>query len=352
MCWALSKSFPGCHTVVKFVDEVTVRVEAGRGGHGCLSFRRERFIPKGGPDGGDGGAGGNVTLCGDRNLNTLVDLRHAGTLRARSGQAGQGGERTGRDGDDLIIRVPVGTLAYDAETGELIGEVLSADQQLLVAQGGARGLGNVRFKSSTHRAPRKTTPGRPGETRLLRLELRLLADVGLLGLPNAGKSTLLRAITAARPKVADYPFTTLSPNLGVAEVDTDRTFVVADIPGLISGAAEGAGLGHRFLRHLARTRLLVHVVDVAPSQGDVPTAIASIVTELEKYDLDLSKRERWLVLNKIDRLNAEQRQAVVDLVREQHGAPDRVYAVCALDGTGCAELSREIMRYLQQTKKT
>jgi GTP-binding protein len=350
-----SKSFSSWQTIVKFVDEVTVRVEAGRGGHGCLSFRRERFIPKGGPDGGDGGVGGSVVLCGDRSLNTLVDLRHVGCLRAKSGQSGQGGERTGRDGDDRIIRVPVGTLAYDAETGEVIGEVLAAGETLLVAQGGTRGLGNARFKSSTNRAPRKTTQGKPGEAHWLRLELKLLADVGLVGLPNAGKSTLLRAITAARPRVADYPFTTLSPNLGVVQVETGRTFVVADIPGLISGAAEGAGLGHRFLRHLARTRLLLHVVDAAPfqdpSQADVPAAIASIVTELGKYDPDLAQRERWLVLNKVDRLSPEQIQSVVAWVRGRCPAPDRVYAVSALDGTGCGELSAQVMQYLERAKK-
>lgn len=341
---------------MKFVDEVAIRVEAGRGGHGCLSFRRERFIPKGGPDGGDGGVGGSVVLCGDRNLNTLVDLRHAGILRAKSGQPGQGGECTGRDGDNLVIRVPVGTLAFDGDTGELIGEVLEAGQKLLVAKGGARGLGNARFKSSTNRAPRKTTQGKPGERRLLRLELKLLADVGLLGLPNAGKSTLLGAITAARPKVADYPFTTLSPNLGVAQVDADRTFVVADIPGLISGAAEGAGLGHRFLRHLARTRLLLHVVDVAPrpapAKADVRAAIAAIGSELEKYDPSLAQRERWLVLNKIDQLSAEQRQAVIALVCAQQPSPGRVYAVSALDGTGCAELTEQVMAYLEQADRS
>lgn len=340
---------------MKFVDEVAVRIAAGRGGHGCLSFRRERFIPKGGPDGGDGGVGGSVALLGDRNLNTLVDLRHAGILRAKSGRSGQGGECTGRDGDDLIIRVPVGTLAYDGETDELLGEVLAPDQKLLVAKGGARGLGNARFKSSTNRAPRKTTQGRPGERRLLRLELKLLADVGLLGLPNAGKSTVLRAITAARPKVADYPFTTLSPNLGVVQIDTDRTFVVADIPGLISGAAEGAGLGHRFLRHLARTHLLLHVVDVgsadARSGTNVLAAIASIGTELEKYDVALAQRERWLVLNKIDRLSPEQIQAVVSLVRARLPAPRRVYVVSALTGTGCQELSAQIMQYLERSKR-
>lgn len=341
---------------MKFVDEVTVRIEAGRGGDGCLSFRRERFIPKGGPDGGDGGVGGSVVLKGDRNLNTLVDLRHVGTLRAKSGQSGQGRERSGRDGNDLVVRVPVGTLAYDGETDELIGEVLAADQKLLVAKGGARGLGNARFKSSTNRAPRKTTPGKPGEMRVLRLELKLLADVGLLGLPNAGKSTLLRAITAARPKVADYPFTTLSPNLGVAQLESDRRFVVADIPGLISGAAEGAGLGHRFLRHLARTRLLLHVVDAArstdPSNIDILAAIEAIAAELAKYDPDLAQRERWVVLNKTDRLNPKQVEAVVALVREQHRPPGRVYAVSALGGTGCVELSAHVMEYLEQTRKT
>lgn len=342
---------------MKFVDEVTVRVEAGSGGHGCLSFRRERFIPKGGPDGGDGGVGGSVLLWGDRNLNTLVDLRHAGILRAKSGQSGRGGERTGRDGDDLMIRVPIGTLAYDADTQELIGEVVRDNQPLLVARGGARGLGNARFKSSTNRAPRKTTDGKPGEQRLLRLELKVLADVGLLGLPNAGKSTLLRAITAARPKVADYPFTTLSPNLGVVQLDTDRTFVVADIPGLVAGAAEGAGLGHRFLRHLARTRLLLHVVDVAPSQTDassatVLAAIASIVAELEKYDPDLARRERWLVLNKTDRLSPEQVQVVIASVRQGQQAARPIYAVSALQGSGCDDLSAHIMQYLERLKRT
>jgi GTP-binding protein len=296
-----------------------------------------------------------VVLLGDRNLNTLIDLRHAGTLRAKSGQAGQGGERTGRDGEDLIIQIPVGTLAYDAETGELIGEVLAEHQKLLVAKGGARGLGNARFKSSTNRAPRKITYGKPGESRLLRLELKLLADVGLVGLPNAGKSTLLRAMTAARPKVADYPFTTLSPNLGVAQVDTERTFVVADIPGLISGAAEGAGLGHRFLRHIARTRLLLHVVDVAPQnpmERDVLAAIAAIAAELKQYDPDLARRERWLVLNKVDLLSFNQVQAIIALVRERHGGEARVYPVSAFDGTGCRELSRDIGQYLEQTRKS
>ncbi|MEQ9561810.1 MAG: Obg family GTPase CgtA, partial [Woeseiaceae bacterium] len=302
---------------MKFVDEATIKVQAGNGGHGCLSFRREKYIDKGGPDGGDGGDGGDVFLVADEGANTLADFRYMRKFRAQSGDPGAGNNKTGKSGVDLEVVVPRGTVVYDVDTGELIGDLTDAGQRLKVAEAGRGGLGNTRFKSSTNRAPRKTTNGSPGEFRHLRLELKLLADVGLLGLPNAGKSTLIRAMSAAKPKVADYPFTTLHPNLGVVSVGALQSFVMADIPGLIEGAAEGAGLGIQFLKHLQRTRLLLHVVDIAPLDQSSPAdAVRAIQAELEKYSADLSGKPRWLVINKIDLLQdddlAVARQELVD----------------------------------------
>lgn len=299
---------------MKFVDEVTIRVEAGDGGNGCMSFRREKFIPFGGPDGGDGGDGGSVYLRAVSNINTLVDFRYNRTHRAQRGQNGMGSQCTGAKGADLIVPVPVGTMVYDMDTDELIADLVTPDQTVCVAKGGFHGMGNLRFKSSTNRAPRKTTDGSPGEHRQLRLELKLLADIGLLGLPNAGKSSFIRAVSAAHPKVADYPFTTLHPQLGVVRVDDQRSFVIADIPGLIEGAAEGAGLGIQFLKHLMRTRVLLHLVDVAPLDGSDPiAAIKTIEKELQKYSPDLAAKERWLVFNKVDLLPEEE---VVKCCRE------------------------------------
>ena len=267
---------------MKFVDEATIEIQAGKGGDGCMSFRREKFIPFGGPDGGDGGHGGSIYLIADPGLNTLVDFRYKRLFRAQKGEHGKGSNCTGKKGEDLYIRVPVGTLVFDKETEENLGDLATIHQTLLVAQGGQAGLGNARFKSSTNRAPRRTTSGTPGEIRFLRLELQVLADVGLLGLPNAGKSTFISAVSAARPKIADYPFTTLQPHLGVVTIDYDQSFVIADIPGLIAGAADGVGLGIRFLKHLSRTRLLLHLVDIAPLEGDPVADAIAIVQELEK----------------------------------------------------------------------
>ena len=337
---------------MKFVDEVSIRVEAGRGGSGCLSFRREKYIPFGGPDGGDGGDGGDVVLVADADLNTLVDFRYKRLYRAEHGRRGEGSNCTGRRGETLRVRVPVGTVVAERDTREFMGELIEAGQELVVANGGRRGLGNTRFKSSTNRAPRKITPGTPGEQRDLHLELKVLADVGLLGLPNAGKSTFIRAVSAARPKVADYPFTTLYPNLGVASLGPDRSFVVADIPGLIEGAADGAGLGIRFLKHLTRTRLLLHIVDVVPmDESSDPVADArAIVAELERFSSELAARDRWLVLNKLDLLAADGRQAHCDAVvrRLEYAGP--VYHISALSGEGCRELCQAIMNYLEERR--
>jgi GTP-binding protein len=335
---------------MKFVDEATITVDAGNGGAGCLSFRREKYIPRGGPNGGDGGHGGDVILVTDTHLNTLVDFRYQRHYRAENGRPGQGSDRSGRQGEDRRVRVPAGTQVYDADAELLLGELLVDGDELLVARGGVRGLGNARFKSSTNRAPRKTTPGTPGESRRLRLELKLLADVGLLGMPNAGKSTLQRAVTAARPKVADYPFTTLYPGLGVVRVSTDRSFVIADIPGLIEGAAQGAGLGIRFLRHLSRTRLLLHLVDAVPldENTDVVHDIRALWQELAQFSPQLAGQERWLVLNKMDLLaDDEQQRCAQDLVRELqwHGP---VYTISALSGAGCAQLCADVMAHLQR----
>jgi GTPase len=335
---------------MKFVDEVSIRVEAGRGGNGCLSFRREKYIPRGGPDGGDGGDGGDVVLVANADLNTLVDFRYKRLFRAEHGHRGEGSNCTGHGGETLRIQVPVGTLVTERDTEEVMGELLEAGQELVVARGGRHGLGNTRFKSSTNRAPRKTTPGKPGEQRDLTLELKLLADVGLVGLPNAGKSTFIRAVSAARPKVAAYPFTTLYPNLGVVSLGPDRSFVVADVPGLIEGAADGAGLGIRFLKHLSRTRLLLHLVDAAPMDDSVdPVADArAIAAELARYSPELAERDRWLVLNKIDLLAPDARAAHCDALVERLEHTGPVYYVSALSGEGCRELCQAIMNCLEE----
>lgn len=335
---------------MKFVDEVKIRVEAGRGGDGCLSFRREKFIPRGGPDGGDGGDGGDVVLVANPDLNTLVDFRFKRLYRAEHGRRGEGSNCTGRGGESLRVQVPVGTVVTVRDTGEIMGELLEAGQELVVATGGHHGLGNTRFKSSTNRAPRKTTPGKPGEQRDLKLELKVLADVGLVGLPNAGKSTFIRAVSAARPKVAAYPFTTLYPNLGVVSLGPDRSFVVADVPGLVEGAADGAGLGIRFLKHLSRTRLLLHLVDVAPmDEATDPVAdVRAIAAELERFSPELAARDRWLVMNKIDLLAPDARQRVCDDLLKRLGHSGPVYHVSALSGEGCRELCQAIMNYLEE----
>lgn len=335
---------------MKFVDEATITVSAGDGGHGCLSFRREKFVPKGGPDGGDGGRGGSVYLTPLAGLNTLADFRYAREFRAARGQGGMGRNRSGKGGADLYINVPVGTMVFDADTGELIEDLTGPDRSLLVAHGGDGGRGNARFKSSINRAPRKTTSGLPGETRRLRLELKVLADVGLVGLPNAGKSTLLRAISQARPKVAEYPFTTLYPQLGVVRVGPEQSFVVADIPGLIEGAAEGSGLGIQFLRHVSRTRLLLHVVDVAPVAGgaDPQHALDTIESELHKYDPALANEERWLVLNKLDLVPQPERESLVRSWAERLAATRRVFGVSAQTRAGCEALCLAVMQRLQE----
>lgn len=337
---------------MKFVDEVTIRVEAGKGGDGCLSFRREKFIPFGGPDGGDGGAGGSIYLKAEEGINTLVDFRYQRVFRAQNGEYGMGQQRSGKSGEDLIIPVPIGTMIYFVDTGELIGDLVTAGQAICVAQGGRGGLGNVHFKSSVNRAPRKTTKGILGESRELRLELKLLADVGLLGLPNAGKSTFIRAVSQAKPKVADYPFTTLYPNLGVVRVDAQRSFVVADIPGLIEGAAEGAGLGIQFLKHLARTRVLLHLVDIAPfDESDPVTSIQAIVKELKKYSPELAKKPRWLVFNKIDLLTPEEVATRSQEIVKRLKWKGPVFKISAVKKLGTQELSGELMNYLEKPEK-
>lgn len=335
---------------MKFVDEADIDVAAGDGGNGCLSFRREKYVPRGGPDGGDGGHGGDVYLRGRGNLNTLADFRYTRRFEAQRGAGGQGSQCTGRSGDDLVVDVPLGTVVGDLDTGERIGDIVEEGQRLLVARGGRGGLGNTHFKSSTNRAPRRTTPGKPGERRSLHLELRVLADVGLLGLPNAGKSTFLRAVSQARPKVADYPFTTLYPELGVVSLGIGRSFVVADIPGLIEGAAEGAGLGIRFLKHLSRTRLILHLVDAAPFDAghDLARDVATIVEELANFSSELAAAERWLVLNKMDLLDEAQRERrVAELVTALDWSGP-VFEISALKGTGCRELCGRIMDRLER----
>ncbi|HFE47896.1 MAG TPA: GTPase ObgE [Chromatiaceae bacterium] len=338
---------------MKFVDEATIRVEAGNGGNGSVSFRREKYIPRGGPDGGDGGDGGSVWLVADNNLNTLVDFRFKRIHRAQRGENGMGRNCTGKSGEDLTIAVPVGTRIFDVDSEEMLGELLENGQKLLIARGGFHGIGNARFKSSVNRAPRQSTNGSEGERRNLRLELILLADVGLLGMPNAGKSSLIRKVSSARPRVADYPFTTLYPNLGVVRVDDERSFVIADIPGVIEGAAEGAGLGIQFLKHLSRTRLLLHLVDIAPFDEHIDPAgqVRAIINEVERFGGDLAERERWLILNKTDLLNAEQleenRRKLLDAL-EWDGP---VYAISAATGEGTRQLLYDLMDRLERDKR-
>jgi GTP-binding protein len=333
---------------MKFIDEVTIEVHAGDGGNGCVSFRREKYIPFGGPDGGDGGDGGSVYLEAESAMNTLVDFRHNRRFSAERGQNGMGNNRTGRSGVDLVIKVPVGTLVHEEDTGELIGDLVRSGERLLVARGGFHGLGNTRFKSSTNRAPRQSKPGTPGEMRHLRLELKLLADVGL-GMPNAGKSTLIRAVSSARPKVADYPFTTLYPNLGVVRVGDLRSFVMADIPGLIEGAAQGAGLGAQFLKHLSRTRLLLHLVDIGPL-ADPVADVAVIIKELESFSAELAARERWLVLNKLDLVAPEEREVRCRTIIDALGWRGPAYRISGLREEGTDTLMQDAMAYLERVR--
>lgn len=334
---------------MKFVDEATIKVEAGAGGNGALSFRREKYIPKGGPDGGDGGDGGSVYLRASESLNTLVDYRYTRNHRARRGEGGRGKNCSGAKAEDIILDVPVGTTVVDIETDEVLGDLDQIGTQLLVAKGGKGGLGNTRFKSSTNRAPRKTTPGKDGESRELRLELKVLADVGLLGFPNAGKSSLIRSVSAAKPKVADYPFTTLLPNLGVVKVEQHKSFVIADIPGLVEGAAEGVGLGVRFLKHLVRTRLLLHIVDVYPvDQSDPAEQARILISELSQFSEALLNKPRWLVFNKIDLVDSEHLQAVKQKVIEALQWEGPVYDISALTGKGTTQLCQAIMLSLDE----
>jgi GTPase len=333
---------------MKFFDEARIEVVAGDGGNGSASFRREKFVPRGGPDGGDGGRGGTVFAVADRNINTLVDFRYTRIFRAERGENGRGADCYGKSGEDITLRMPVGTVIKDLDSGELIADLDTDGKQAVVAQGGRGGLGNLHFKSSVNRAPRKFTYGEEGERRNLHLELKVLADVGLLGMPNAGKSTFIRSVSAARPKVADYPFTTLHPNLGVVRTDENRSFVIADIPGLIEGAAEGAGLGHQFLRHLARTHLLLHIVDLAPfdpAVDPVREALA-IVEELRKYDEDLHQKPRWLALNKLDLIPAEERAERVATFLEAYAPMERHFEISALKGEGCRPLIFAIQDFL------
>ncbi|KUM01970.1 GTPase ObgE [Chromobacterium subtsugae] len=347
---------------MKFIDEARIEVMAGRGGNGVASFRREKYIPFGGPDGGDGGKGGSVFAVADENVNTLVEFRFVKKYLAEHGERGRGADCYGKGGDDIELKMPVGTVITDHDTGELVADLTHHGQRIMIAKGGKGGLGNIHFKSSTNRSPRQCTPGEQGEQRTLKLELKVLADVGLLGMPNAGKSTFIRSVSAARPKVADYPFTTLHPNLGVVRMDDSRSFVIADIPGLIEGAAEGAGLGHRFLKHLQRTGLLLHVVDIAPFDPDVdPVREArAIVEELKKYDEELHEKPRWLVLNKVDMLPPDERELTVSAFLNAYGWPadkpddsdgfdikaPRVFSISALNHEGTRELTFAIMAYL------
>ena len=337
---------------MKFVDEAFIDVAAGDGGNGCVSFRHEKFKEFGGPDGGDGGRGGHVFALADSNLNTLVDFRFSRRHEAKRGQHGMGSDMFGAAGDDLTLKMPVGTVISDAATGEVLHELLVSGQRIMIAKGGDGGFGNLRYKSAINRAPRQKTPGWPGERRSLKLELKVLADVGLLGMPNAGKSTLISAISNAKPKIADYPFTTLHPHLGVVRAGPEQSFVVADIPGLIEGASEGAGLGHQFLRHLQRTNLLLHVIDVAPFDEDVdPVAQArAIVVELKKYDLALWRKPRWLVLNKIDMIAAEDRERVCADLRRRLRSKMPLFAISALTHEGCDVLVKSVYQHLRATR--
>jgi GTP-binding protein len=333
---------------VKFVDEALIDVIAGDGGNGVASFRREKYVPRGGPDGGDGGRGGSIYAVADRNINTLIDYRYARIHRAKRGENGRGADQYGRGAADVVLRVPVGTVISDADGGALIADLAVDGARALLAAGGKGGLGNLHFKSSTNRAPRQFTRGEQGQQRKLKLELKVLADVGLLGLPNAGKSTFIRAVSAARPKVADYPFTTLAPNLGVVRTSEAKSFVVADIPGLIEGAAEGAGLGHRFLRHLARTRLLLHIVDLAPldENADPVRDARAIVEELKRYDKALYDKPRWLVLNKLDLIDPAARVKRVQAFVKKYRWKGPVFGIAAVNGEGCRELTFAIQEWL------
>jgi len=336
---------------MKFVDEALIKVLAGKGGNGCMSFRREKFMPNGGPDGGDGGRGGSIYLEADASLNTLVDFRYQPHYRAETGQGGSSSDCTGRAGADMILAVPVGTTVIDEETQEVIGDLAVAGKRLLVAKGGVPGQGNTRFKTSTNRAPRQTSKGTEGDQRQLKLELKVLADVGLLGMPNAGKSTLIRAVSAARPKVADYPFTTLVPNLGVVSLQKHRSFVIADIPGLIEGASEGAGLGIRFLKHLTRTRLLLHLVDIAPlDESDAADDAMAIVDELNLFSPTLALRERWLILNKCDLIDDDESEARCKHIVEVLGWKGPVYRISAVSGEGTQPLVQAIMQHIEDVR--
>ena len=335
---------------MKFIDEARIEAIAGNGGNGSASMRREKFVPFGGPDGGDGGRGGSVFAQADRNINTLIDFRYAKKHVARNGENGRGADCYGAGGEDVTLRMPVGTLITDMDTGEVIADLTEHGQRVCLAEGGMGGWGNLHFKSSTNRAPRQQVDGKPGERRMLKLELKVLADVGLLGMPNAGKSTLISAISNARPKIADYPFTTLHPNLGVVRVGPSQSFVVADVPGLIEGASEGAGLGHQFLRHLQRTRLLLHLVDLAPFDDAVDPVVQAkaIVAELKKFDAELYAKPRWLVLNKLDMVPVEERAALVkDIVRRlRYKGP--VFEISALTHEGCEPLIQAVYQHLRQ----
>ena len=337
---------------MKFVDEASIFVAAGDGGNGVVSFRREKYIPRGGPDGGDGGDGGSVWLVATERLNTLVDFRHQRQYRAERGHNGEGRQCSGRQGVDIEVRVPIGTVVRDRDTGETIGDLLREGQRLLVAQGGKGGLGNIHFKSSTNRAPRQCTPGTEGDQRFLELELKLLADVGLLGFPNAGKSTLIRKVSAARPKVADYPFTTLYPNLGVVSLGSEESFVVADIPGLIEGAADGVGLGVAFLRHLQRCRVLLHLVDLAPLDEVAPAdAVRALEQEMSRFDEGLLEKPRWLVFNKVDALSEQEAGALAQQAVESLGWQAPWYSVSAVTGQGCDVLMRDLMSAVQAARE-
>ena len=344
---------------MKFIDEARVEVIAGNGGNGCVSFRREKYIEKGGPDGGDGGRGGNIIMVADENLNTLVDYRFVKKYVADSGKSGRGADCFGHKGEDIYLKVPVGTIIIDEETGLIIADLNDNGQEITIAKGGKGGLGNLHFKSSTNRAPRQATPGEKGERRKLRLELKVLADVGLLGLPNAGKSTFISSVSSARPKIADYPFTTLHPNLGVVRVDNERSFVIADIPGLIEGASDGLGLGFKFLRHLQRTKILLHIVDIFPLDDtfDVVSSAIAITEELRKYDEELYQKPRYLVINKVDLvLDEEREQYVNDFIKkfkqmDTNTIFDKIFVISGVTGDGCRELCYYLMNFIEDKKK-
>ncbi|HTS86039.1 MAG TPA: GTPase ObgE [Usitatibacter sp.] len=338
---------------MKFFDEARIEVIAGNGGDGSASFHRAKYVPRGGPDGGDGGRGGSIFAVADLNINTLVDYRYTRIIRAKPGENGRGRDCNGKGADDIVLRVPVGTVIRDSETGDTVADLAKDGERALLAKGGRGGLGNLNFKSSTNRSPRQFTRGEPGETKQLEMELRVLADVGLLGMPNAGKSTLIRAVSSARPKVADYPFTTLQPNLGVVRVDANRSFVMADIPGLIEGAAEGAGLGHQFLRHLKRTGLLLHLVDMAPfdEATDPAAEVKAIALELRKYDEALAKKPRWLVFNKMDLLDPVERKRRAAAIVKKLRWTKPWFVVSAINGVGTKELAYAVMEFLESGKR-